>query len=108
MCDPEPQDLVEIFCLAALLVSHATGPLASRLLQNSRSAKPPFRPSASCDLPLAMGLLSQGSGAPAGSGSAHVPYRNSKLTHLLKESLGGSALCVMLCTISPSVRYLAK
>ena len=33
---------------------------------------------------------------------AHVPYRNSKLTHLLKDSLGGTALAVMLCTVSPS------
>ena len=33
---------------------------------------------------------------------AHVPYRNSKLTHLLKDSLGGTALAVMLCTISPA------
>ena len=40
-------------------------------------------------------------GAMAG-GESHVPYRNSKLTHLLKDSLGGTALAVMLCTISPA------
>ena len=31
-----------------------------------------------------------------------MPYRNSKLTHLLKDSLGGTALTVMLCTVSPA------
>jgi len=39
---------------------------------------------------------------------AHVPYRNSKLTHLLKDSLGGSALTVMLCTVSPSAAAITE
>ncbi|XP_064564678.1 kinesin-like protein KIF25 isoform X1 [Zonotrichia leucophrys gambelii] len=39
---------------------------------------------------------------------AHVPYRNSKLTHLLQDSLGGDAkLLVMLC-ISPGQKYLTE
>ena len=46
------------------------------------------------------------SGPVGGGAGAHVPYRNSKLTHLLKDSLGGSALCVMLCTVSPSIASL--
>ncbi|NWY01067.1 KIF25 protein, partial [Nothoprocta ornata] len=38
----------------------------------------------------------------------HVPYRNSKLTHLLQDALGGDAkLLVMLC-ISPGQKYLAE
>ncbi|XP_073358335.1 uncharacterized protein [Aegilops tauschii subsp. strangulata] len=32
----------------------------------------------------------------------HVPYRNSKLTFLLLESLGGNAMLAMICTVSPS------
>ncbi|RNF03811.1 putative kinesin-like protein [Trypanosoma rangeli] len=32
----------------------------------------------------------------------HVPYRDSKLTRLLKESLGGNTRTVMLATVSPS------
>ncbi|NXK89450.1 KIF25 protein, partial [Formicarius rufipectus] len=39
---------------------------------------------------------------------SHVPYRNSKLTHLLQDSLGGDAkLLVMLC-ISPGQKYLTE
>jgi hypothetical protein len=37
----------------------------------------------------------------AGS-SAHVPYRDSKLTKLLMDSLGGSALTLMVACCSPS------
>lgn len=32
----------------------------------------------------------------------HVPYRNSKLTRLLKSSLGGNSLTTMIACVSPS------
>ncbi|XP_074844776.1 kinesin-like protein KIF25 [Carettochelys insculpta] len=39
---------------------------------------------------------------------SHIPYRNSKLTHLLQDSIGGDAkLLVMLC-ISPCQKYIAE
>ena len=37
-------------------------------------------------------------------GKSHVPYRNSVLTMLLKDSLGGNARTVMIANISPDAR----
>ena len=37
------------------------------------------------------------------SDSRHIPYRDSVLTWILKESLGGNAKTVMIATISPSM-----
>ena len=53
-----------------------------------------------------------GGGAPSaasGSGSSsasHVPYRDSVLTWLLRDSLGGNSRTLMIATISPSVLQL--
>jgi len=41
----------------------------------------------------------------SGKGMQHVPYLNSKLTQLLKESLGGNAKTVMITTIHATVDY---
>jgi Kinesin motor domain len=32
----------------------------------------------------------------------HVPYRDSKLTRILQESLGGNAITLMILTVSPT------
>lgn len=40
--------------------------------------------------------------SPSAGGGGHIPYRNSKLTHLLADSLGGRALAVMVTCVSPS------
>ncbi|KAM6961458.1 kinesin family member 3Cb [Aplochiton taeniatus] len=37
--------------------------------------------------------------------STHVPYRDSKLTRLLQDSLGGNAKTVMLATVGPSPKH---
>ena len=34
--------------------------------------------------------------------NGYVPYRNSKLTRLLKDSLGGNCRTVMIAAVSPS------
>ncbi|KAK4386918.1 Kinesin-like protein KIN-12F [Sesamum angolense] len=39
-------------------------------------------------------------GSPSGI-SEEVPYRSSRLTHLLRESFGGNAKLSVICTISP-------
>nr|XP_054349038.1 kinesin-like protein KIF25 isoform X4 [Pongo pygmaeus] len=38
----------------------------------------------------------------------HVPYRNSRLTHLLQDCLGGDAKLLVILCISPSQRHLAQ
>ena len=39
------------------------------------------------------------------SGKSHVPYRNSKLTQILSDSIGGNSLTTILATISPSQQF---
>eukprot|EP00891_Asterochloris_glomerata_P002891 jgi/Astpho2/2891/fgenesh1_pg.00050_%23_142_t len=36
-------------------------------------------------------------------GRSHIPYRDSKLTHLLQDSLGGNCNTMIIATISPSI-----
>ncbi|XP_026574052.1 kinesin-like protein KIF18B [Pseudonaja textilis] len=41
--------------------------------------------------------------ADAKSKKTHIPYRDSKLTRLLKDSIGGNCWTIMIAAISPSV-----
>ena len=34
--------------------------------------------------------------------SAHIPYRDSKLTRFLSNALGGNSVTGIICTISPA------
>eukprot|EP00039_Didymoeca_costata_P008177 m.108800 g.108800 ORF g.108800 m.108800 type:complete len:814 (+) comp13980_c0_seq2:409-2850(+) len=48
-----------------------------------------------CDVMTALGHNSAG----------HIPYRNSKLTHMLKDSIGGDAKMLMIACVSPISKY---
>ena len=34
--------------------------------------------------------------------STHIPYRDSKLTRILQNAIGGNSLTAIICTISPA------
>ncbi|CAD7930603.1 unnamed protein product [Amoebophrya sp. A25] len=46
--------------------------------------------------------------ALADKGRDHVPYRQSKLTHFLKDSLGGNCKTTMIANIYPEARFLEE
>ncbi|CAD2215411.1 hypothetical protein AGDE_14528 [Angomonas deanei] len=54
-------------------------------------------------LGLVISILADNSQAGKRARLKHVPYRDSTLTYLLKESLGGNSKTFMLSTVSPSV-----
>jgi centromeric protein E len=37
-----------------------------------------------------------------GKRNAHIPYRDSKLTRILSNALGGNSLSTIICTVSPA------
>ena len=54
-------------------------------------------------LGIVISALSKKSEAgPKAKQSTHIPYRDSKLTYLLSDSLGGNSLTVMIACITPS------
>jgi centromeric protein E len=36
----------------------------------------------------------------------HIPYRDSKLTQILRSALGGNSLTTIICTISPNIEHV--
>ncbi|OMO67118.1 hypothetical protein CCACVL1_20780 [Corchorus capsularis] len=43
-----------------------------------------------------------------GKRSGHIPYRDSKLTRILQNSLGGNARTAIICTISPALSHVEQ
>jgi len=42
------------------------------------------------------------------SKNSHIPYRESKLTHILKESLGGDSKTMLIIQVSPDPKELSE
>ena len=47
-------------------------------------------------------------GQGGGLSAAHIPYRDSKLTKLLMDSLGGNSLALMIACCSPSAQHIEE
>jgi hypothetical protein len=43
-----------------------------------------------------------------GEKKAHVPYRNSVLTRLLQDSIGGNSKMMLILTVSPEPQFSAQ
>ncbi|KAG5479056.1 hypothetical protein LSCM1_02900 [Leishmania martiniquensis] len=48
-------------------------------------------------------LVSEGSHPHPGGAASFIPYRDSRLTHLLKTAIGGNSFTVLLCCITPAI-----
>lgn len=55
---------------------------------------------------LALGKVILALANAKGKKGAHIPYRESKLTKLLKHAVGGNSLTTMIACISPSDAYI--
>ena len=82
-------------CISALV---AAGPGNARM----RGAQSPRRLAA---LGLSPGARRGGAGSAGVGSKSHIPYRNSALTWLLRESIGGNSKTAILCCINPEPRH---
>ncbi|KAJ1941201.1 hypothetical protein FBU59_003569, partial [Linderina macrospora] len=57
---------------------------------------------------LALGNVISALGSPQRGADLHVPYRNSKLTYMLRDSLGGSAQTLLIACVSAAEANVAE
>jgi Kinesin motor domain len=87
-------------CLRPDMHAHCSAPVDCfrRCSKSGRGPLPPDKAASRC-----AGLLSLANVIQAlVDGSRHVPYRNSKLTRLLQDSLGHNSRTVMVACVSPA------
>jgi kinesin family member C1 len=78
----------------------------SERLSVSGSAKDPKLLKETQNINSSLSCLGNVIGALARNRNGHIPYRDSKLTHLLQHSLGGDSKALMFCNVSPVQRSL--
>lgn len=66
---------------------------------------PPVSPSGSTDGRFDFGGVAGSRGPPLESLDDHVPYRSSKLTRILRQSLGGNSFTAVLLCITPAAQH---
>uniref|UniRef100_A0A8D0DNC5 Kinesin-like protein n=1 Tax=Salvator merianae TaxID=96440 RepID=A0A8D0DNC5_SALMN len=69
--------------------------------RQSKTGGPGERPKEASKINLSLSALGNVISALVDGRSTHIPYRDSKLTRLLQDSLGGNAKTVMVATLGP-------
>ena len=94
----ETESKIHLVDLAGSERANATGASGQRLKEGAHINK------SLVTLGSVISALAEASSQKAGSASSskHIPYRDSTLTWLLKDSLGGNSKTIMIATISPA------
>lgn len=70
--------------------------------RQSKMGHPGERPKEASKINLSLSALGNVISALVDGKSTHIPYRDSKLTRLLQDSLGGNAKTIMVATLGPA------
>lgn len=92
----ETESKIHLVDLAGSERANATGATGQRLKEGAHINK------SLVTLGSVISALAEASSKSQSSSSKHIPYRDSTLTWLLKDSLGGNSKTIMIATISPA------
>ncbi|KDQ07414.1 hypothetical protein BOTBODRAFT_609753 [Botryobasidium botryosum FD-172 SS1] len=71
---------------------------------NKLTGNDPIRMAESAAINKSLSVLGQVVHA-INQGSQRIPYRDSKLTRILQDSLGGSSICLLICNLAPGAKF---